>query len=111
MQTHEDRDVPDPFLGRLKERADECMKHQMADITAGTPGEEIVDEWRHGRLTVTHRPDDEQGILRISIGGGAQLAKYDGDYCVFRGNRTACAYLLEQAAKALREGHIVGERR
>lgn len=73
----------------------------MSVVAAGSPGEPILAEWDRGRIHVVKRPDDEQGILRISVGGGIERVKLD--YCVFRSDRTACAFLLEQAALALRE--------
>ena len=103
MQTHMDQDVPADTLNqfdRLKERAKTGRKHRLADITAGKPGEKALAEWEHDGLQVRQMPDDEQGILRISVGGGVSWANIE--YCVFRGDRTQCAYRLEQAAKALR---------
>jgi len=106
MQTHEDADVqmPGEFMRRLQERADEMAQKKLSEITAGKDGEVCLDEWTGiGGINVVQRPDDEQGILRISVGGG--IPTLNGDYCVFRGNRLACAALLERAARSLREGH------
>ena len=98
MQTHSDFDFD---FDLLKERAKKAMEDGCGEITAGAPGERPLGQWKYGRLLVTKRPDDEQGILRISTGGG--ISGEDLDYCVFRGDRTKCAILLEMAAKALRE--------
>ena len=103
MQSHMDDDTPVETrnqFDRLKERAETGRKHRLADITAGKPGEKALAEWEHEGLLVRHMPDDEQGILRISIGGGVSWAQLE--YCVYRGDTTRCAYMLEQAAKALR---------
>jgi hypothetical protein len=80
------------------------MKAGAAEITAGAPGEPILAEWRYKTLSIVERPEDEQKILRISVGGGVPGA--DISYCVFRGDRTQCAYLLESAAAALRAGPL-----
>ena len=103
MQTHDDRDVLDMKQfdhARLKVRADETVRNRHSQITAGAPGEKILAEWDREGVHVVKRPNDEQGILRMSVGGGAA----DFNYCVFRGKRLACAELLERSAKALREG-------
>lgn len=47
------------------------------------------------------RPDDEQGILRISVGGGVQTV--DVNYCVYRGDLAKCLHLLRMAICALEE--------
>lgn len=104
MQSHSDEDavLPSDFWNRLERRADRMMAEGGAEITAGAPGEPVLNEWRHRTLHIVQRPNDEQNILRISAGGGVVGA--DIGYCVFRGDRTQCANLLEQAAVALREG-------
>lgn len=111
MQTHEDRDFRVlQFMSRLQERAEKSMKHKMAKITAGEDGEPVIDSFDRNGFCCVQRPDDEQGILRISVGGGSGVIM-DDQYCVFRGDRTRCAYMLEQAAKSLRSRIIVGEKR
>ena len=47
-------------------------------------------------------PDDEHGVLRMSIGGGDNLP-VTLNYCVVRGGIGQCIELLEKALKALRE--------
>ena len=101
MQTHQDGEHGF-FWDRLKERAAQGERDRTAEITMGKPGERALSEWPHGQLQIRQMPEDEQGILRISVGGGIHYAHID--YCVFRGDRTRCAYLLEEAAKALRRG-------
>lgn len=74
MQTHSDSDavLPNPFMERLQERAEYMRDRKLSEITAGKHDEPVLDEWKHGAITVTKRPDDEQAILRISIGGGLE---------------------------------------
>lgn len=109
MQTHRDDDFdPSQFMEQLGRRAAVAKKKGTAKITVGEAGEPVLAEWKHGGLYVVHRPPDPQGILRISIGGG-EFNPVDLEYCVFRGDRTQCAYLLEKAARALREGPESGE--
>jgi len=100
MQTHNDSDSL--FMDRLKERATKMANDKLSEITAGKDDEKVRDEWEHDDMHVTHRPDDEQGILRISIGGGIREAQFD--YCVFRGDRIECMAMLEKALAALRYG-------
>lgn len=104
MESHCDRDsaLPADFWTKLGERAGTMVQNRQSEITAGKRGEPVLAEWKCGDLHVVQRPADEQEILRISIGGGISLAHID--YCVFRGDRTRCACLLEEAAKALRDG-------
>lgn len=101
MQTHDDRDVLDVDkldMSKLERRADNMVRQSMSEITGGIPGEPILGEWDHDGIRVVHRPGDQQGLLRISVGGGAA----DINYCAFRGNRNACADLLERAVAAMR---------
>lgn len=97
MQSHDEGD----FMDRLRGRAKAMAGAKVCEITAGKEGEPVLDEWQFGRLYVVQRPDDEQGVLRISVGGG--VASQDIDYCVIRGNPSECAFLLETAAKAIRD--------
>ena len=69
-QTHEDRTHGTEFLRRLTQRADDMVRDKQSENTAGKEGEEPLAEWKHKGVSVRHMPDDEQGILRISIGGG-----------------------------------------
>ena len=106
MQTHRNEDFMSrsEWLKSLKAKADRMVEDGKSSITAGCPGEKALAEWEHGVdpdvIQVRQMPEDEHGILRISVGGGASLANVN--YCVFRGDRTRCAYLLEEAAKAMR---------
>lgn len=102
MQTHRDEqhraNLEKAFMDRLKKRAEQDKGR--SQITAGTDTEEPLAWWVHGEVHVKHMPDDEQGILRISIGGGHTPVPLN--YCVIRGGVGQCIELLEKAIKALR---------
>ncbi len=100
MQTHEDETHRTEFMRRLTQRADGMVRDKQSEITAGTEGEEPLAEWKHKGVGVRHMPDDEQGILRISIGGGDTPVPLN--YCVFRGSVGPCIDLLEKAIAALK---------
>lgn len=100
MQTHEDAQHKTSFIERLRERADAAEKAKASVITSGAHGEKALAEWKSGGISVRHMPDDEQGILRISIGGGKTPVPVE--YCVFRGDLGQCIALLERAIVALR---------
>lgn len=101
MQTHEDNDFQDRFMERLRERSEKAKAEGGGGITAGRTGEPILAEWKQSGVHVRHLPDDEQGILRISLGGtphsGAPFR-----YCTIRGSVGQCIKLLEDAIQALR---------
>ena len=99
MQTHEDRD-PRDFMQLLQQRADAMERRGLSQITAGKPGEQILEEWESNGVHVRHMPDDQQKILRVSIGGG-EIAPVELNYCVFRGPHGACVDLLRKALAAL----------
>lgn len=86
---------------RLEQRATEATAQGKAQIPGGKPGEEPVGAWRGGGVNVTRMPDDEQGILRISIGGCTPHVA--ADYCVFRGDPRACADMLKRAWTVMEE--------
>jgi len=106
MQTHRDsehnNEMTRQWWASLEAKAAKMVAAADSTITAGVDGEPVLAEWRQNRMTCIQRPDDEHGILRISVGGDHPLHK-SLNYCVFRGDRTRCAYLLEQAVRALRE--------
>jgi hypothetical protein len=99
MQTHPDRDLTPEFMKRLMERADEMVDARLSEITAGKRGESALLHFTRNDVEVTQRPDDEQKILRISIGGLWQVP--NTTYCVIRGDRQQCVDLLKKALKAL----------
>ncbi len=107
MQSHRDSDhgsvdkllEREAFLKRLRERADEMVERKLSVITGGDEDEKVVREWRHGDVNVRQFPDDEQSILRISVGGSrdpVQLA-----YCVYRGSHGKCVKLLRRVLEAM----------
>jgi len=103
MQTHYDRNHERSmreFWERLKERADEAVDKRLSEITTGKPGEQPLASWRSHGVECVNLPDDEQGILRISIGGGHPHVELN--YCNFRGDVGKCIDLLERAITALR---------
>jgi hypothetical protein len=95
-------------MDRLQRRADAMVDLKQSIITAGKDGEVPLKEWSACGVGVKQLPNDEQGILRISIGGGDHLP-VNADYCVYRGDRQACIELLEKSLEALRLGvHELG---
>lgn len=98
MQTHEDGD----FNKRLSARAEEVTSRRGSDITAGAPGEEPITEYQAHGVHVRRLPADEQGILRISVGGGIRdESGKEIIYCSYRGPALRCAAILEKALKAM----------
>lgn len=99
MDTHSDRDarLPDAFIERLTQRADNMRARGESQITGGKTGEKELGQWKENGIYIRKLPDDEQSILRISVGGGIA----DVDYCTFRGDRLACMGLLRRALEAL----------
>jgi hypothetical protein len=105
MQTHDDNNhgLRQRFLDELRSRADRSEKAGAAVITAGAPDEKPLAQWKASNgMHVRHLPDDEQGILRISAGGGEHLP-VTLNYLVVRGPVGQCIELLEKALVALRE--------
>ena len=102
MQTHEDRDFD---MQGIQEKARGMVRSGLSQITAGKPGEGIIGQAQIEGILVTHRPDDEHGILRIGIGGLPDTDEMN--YCVFRGDRHECIRLLARCVKSLR--HFLGE--
>jgi len=78
-------------------------KNKQSEITAGSPNEPILARWKATNgVEVVHRPNDPQGILRISVGGGHDTP-VQLDYCTIRGGVGKCIELLERAIAALKE--------
>ena len=106
MQTSDDRDHLDDlrareFMSNLQRRAHQMVSSGKSQITAGKPGEVIIEEWQSHGVHVRHLPDDEQGILRISVGGGETPVPLN--YLVFRGAHGKCVQLLRNALLALED--------
>lgn len=104
MQTHEDMDADRrAFLDRLTERADRCVKEKRSTITAGGEGEAALAQWKRDGVSVVHLPPDEQGVLRVSIGGGDHLP-INVAYCNFRGDYDQVVALVRRALSVLEAG-------
>ena len=101
VQTHEDTQHQQSFMARLQERAKAAAEAKASLITVGSDKEKPLAGWEHGGIQVRHLPDDEQGILRISIGGGDHTPVVL-NYCTIRGSVGECIKLLERAIEALR---------
>lgn len=101
--THEDDGHDIGFMERLRERAEIAERAAASTIAGGTNLEQELGSWKASNgVHCRHMPDDEQGILRLSIGGGDHLpAKMN--YVVVRGKIGRCIELLEKALVALRE--------
>src|SRR3972149_5005249 len=109
MESHLDSDgnrLRDAFMGRLGERADNIRSDGRSQITGGSDGDASVAEWERRGVHVRQLPDDEQGILRISIGGGNETP-VPLNYCVFSGKHSKVVDLLRKALVALQEGPAV----
>jgi hypothetical protein len=101
MQTHYDQQHA--FIDRLRERAEKAQKAAASTIAAGGENEQELGSWRASNgMHCRHMPDDEQGILRLSIGGGEHLPT-TMNYLVVRGKIGQCIELLEKALVALRQ--------
>src|SRR3990167_4441942 len=105
MQTHQDSDFRDRWLDSLRNKADQMQADGKSNITGGEDGEQALAAWKSHGVHVKHLPDDEHGILRISVGGGTETPILL-NYLVFRGNYEACVSLLEQALRALKRGPL-----
>ena len=92
-------EVVEAWMRRLTERAQEVAARGGSNITAGDPP---LKEWEHDGIQVQKLPDDEQRILRVSV--GATDAPMSFVYARFRGNRDACIELLRRAIVALEAG-------
>ncbi len=107
MQTHMDSDFAGEtrkrFMEALEARADKAIQDQTSKITGGMDGEQPINQWKRRGVEVRELPADEQGILRISVGGGDDTP-VSLNYCVFRGNHAKCVDLLRKALIALQEG-------
>lgn len=91
------------FLARLRERAEAIQESGASALTTGYPDESPLASWKgENGVVCTHLPDEEQGILRISIGGGEHLP-VTMNYCNIRGSVGQCIDLLEKAIAALKE--------
>lgn len=99
MQTHDDMDFD---MRRLEERASRMAREGLSQITSGKRGEQALAKYDAQGVHVVKMPDDEQGILRISIGGG--IPNVNVNYCTYRGDKQRCIEMIEKALGALKAG-------
>ncbi len=105
MQTHDNgnHNLRSQWLESLRSKAQEMGARGTSSITAGELNEEPICEWQaSNKMHCRKMPDDEHGVLRISIGGGDHLP-VTLNYCVVRGGVGQCIAILEKALVALRE--------
>jgi len=97
MGSHSDLDHRrDDFVKELRLRAE-----IMSDLSMNREqSEKPLAEWKHGTMRCQVRPNDRQGIVRISIGGGDELP-VSVEYCNVRGDMAECVKLLARALAAL----------
>lgn len=100
MQTHYDQSHRSQFLAELQGRADKAQQAGVSKIAS--EGEPLAVWKAENGMYVQHMPDDEQGILRISVGGGDHLP-VTLNYCTIRGKVGECIKLLGMAIEALRQ--------
>ena len=84
--SHSDSDnvFPQDLMDKLQRKADAMTELGLNVITRGKETETPLWERSVNDIYVKRMPDDEDGILRISIGGPAAA------YCVIRGDANAC---------------------
>lgn len=102
MNTHGDGEHNRDWLQSLEAKAEANRAAGKARITGGADGEPVLCEWKSCGVSVRQLPDDEHGILRISVGGGETPVPLN--YLVFRGDHSRCVDLLRKALRALERG-------
>ena len=104
MNTHYDSDfTARAWFDNLRAKAGESRAAGTSVITGGREGEEPFNQWDRDGVHVRHMPDDEHGILRISVGGGDDTP-IPLNYLVFRGDYDKCVRLLRKALAAMEAG-------
>src|SRR5438128_7229717 len=100
MESHRDDDADQAAYERLAELARKMTAEGTNRITAGAPGEHILEEKSRAGVCVRRLPDDPNA-LRISIGeviiGGGHG---ESAYLVYRGNEAAVTRLLVRGLTA-----------
>ena|SRR5688572_4375824 len=100
MQSHDDSShMPQPIKD-LAMKADRMTAEGRNRITAGAPGESTLFEAEIDGIYIRQLPEDEHGVLRISIGRAPAIDR--SSYLVYRGDRAKVLGLLERAVGALR---------
>jgi hypothetical protein len=91
-------------MKRLEERAKKVQEDEASQITTGKPGEEVIQTFEVGNIQFVQLPDDEQGIVRISVGGGDHLnLSRPINYCNFRGDPGKVIKLLKRCLAGMRQ--------
>lgn len=62
--------------------------------------DKVILEWKHDGIRVQMLPDDQHGVLRVSIGGHPEMDR--SEYCNFRGDQGRCITLLERCLEAMK---------
>jgi len=122
MQSHRDDDsmkgpdfskffesLEETKLSDLEKEAKRLTALRQNTITAGDTGEKPIAEWRSKGVNISKMPDDPNGVLRISIGGGKVVVRGSAEffgYCVLRGDRDKCIELLRRSLKALQSQKV-----
>lgn len=60
----------------------------------------VIRQWDAGGIRVQELPEDEQGVIRISIGGHPEITP--SEYCNFRGDQSKAIDLLERCLAAMK---------
>lgn len=107
MESHVNREhfnrASEEFLQSLKQKADKMTLEGKNTIAVGKPEEHPLTEYdSENGVFVRRMPEDEHGIIRVSVGGGDNLP-VKGDYCTFRGNAKQAVKLLHKAIQAIEQ--------
>lgn len=112
MDTHADSEFKTPediqrLMEKLQDKATRLSAAGENRITSGTPGEPEVAQ-SVGQVLCIQRPDDPDGILRVSLGEGPEPITFGtaSVYCVFRGDPRDVIELLERAFHAMQASHF-----
>lgn len=108
MESHMDnqhtRSLNKEWLESLQKKAEKVVAAEASSITVGKAGESPLTEYdADNGVFVRRMPEDEHGIIRVSVGGGDNLP-VKGDYCTFRGNAKQAVKLLHKAIQAIEQG-------
>ena len=107
MQSHDDDshrmppEQQDEIMRQIQAKAKRMVEEEASKITAGAPNEEAVFESDMDGIHIRQLPNDEHGVLRISLGRHPAIEQ--SAYLVYRGERNKVLGLLERAVGALRK--------
>lgn len=102
MLTHEDCDARRDWLRSLEQKATRMQDAKQLEITAGKEGEQVLAEWESNGVSVRQLPPANT----VFCGSQSVVGKLPMplNYCVFRGDHSACVDLLRKALLALEAG-------